>query len=188
MKKNVAGQKVGAQMLTAADHTAFAGAVTVYVCGDAGAQNVGSVGAGACVHEGNGYHTYAPDQAETNYDLVAFTFIGAGAIPATVQCYTTGDITAIKAVTDKLSPAASTLVTGTVSTAVFAATTTQFEAADIVEATADHYNGRLITWTSGALINQQTDIADYSLVAGKGHFTMTATTEAPAHGDTFVIQ
>lgn len=89
MKKNTASQVVGAQMVTAADGTAFTGSVTVYVTGDGGTQAVGSVSSGACTHEGNGYHTYAPAQAETNYDMVAFTFIGTGAIPATVQVYTT---------------------------------------------------------------------------------------------------
>ena len=89
MKKNVAGQKIGAQAVTATDGSAFTGAVTVYVTGDAGTQAIGSVGAGVCTHEGNGYHTYAPAQAETNYDLVAFTFIGSGAVPGTVQVYTT---------------------------------------------------------------------------------------------------
>jgi len=88
MLKNTAGQKIGSQMITAADGTAFAGEVTVYICGDAGTQALGSVGSGVCVHEGNGYHTYAPDQAETNYALIAFTFIGSGAIPATVQVFT----------------------------------------------------------------------------------------------------
>ena len=88
MKKNVAGQAIGAQMCSATDGSAFTGAVTVYVCGDAGAQAVGSVGAGACTHEGNGYHTYAPAQAETNYNLIGFTFTGSGAIPSTVQVAT----------------------------------------------------------------------------------------------------
>jgi hypothetical protein len=88
MKKNVAGQKTGAQLITAADGTAFTGAVTVSVTGDAGTQATGSVGSGACTHEGNGYHTYAPAQAETNYDLVAFTYTGTGAIPVTIQIYT----------------------------------------------------------------------------------------------------
>ncbi|HVJ82717.1 MAG TPA: hypothetical protein VNC50_16735, partial [Planctomycetia bacterium] len=88
MLKDGSGQKIGAQMVSATDGSAFTGAVTVYVTGDAGTQAVGSVGAGACTHEGNGYHTYAPAQAETNYDLVAFTFIGTGAVPATVQVYT----------------------------------------------------------------------------------------------------
>lgn len=88
MLKNTAGQRVGAQLVSATDGSAFTGAVTVYVTGDAGTQAVGSVGAGACVHEGNGYHTYAPAQAETNYDLAAFTFVGSGAVPVTVQVYT----------------------------------------------------------------------------------------------------
>lgn len=88
MKKNAASQAVGVQMITAADGTAFTGSVTVSVTGDAGTQATGSVGAGACTHEGNGYHTYAPAQAETNYDLIAFTFTGTGAIPVTVQIYT----------------------------------------------------------------------------------------------------
>lgn len=109
MKKNVSGQKVGAQLVSATDGSAFTGSVTVSVTGDAGTQATGSVGSGACTHEGNGYHTYAPAQAETNYDLVAFTFTGTGAVPATVQIYTTfpqtvdnaTNISAIKTTTDK---------------------------------------------------------------------------------------
>ncbi|SEN71320.1 hypothetical protein [Nitrosomonas marina] len=88
MKKNVAGQSIGAQMVSASDGSAFTGSVTVYITGDNGAQTIGSVGSGACTHEGNGYHSYAPSQAETNYNHIAFTFIGAGAVPATVQVYT----------------------------------------------------------------------------------------------------
>lgn len=95
MKKNVASQVVGCQMVSATDGSAFTSSVTVSVTGDAGTQATGSVGSGACTHEGNGYHTYAPAQAETNYDLIAFTFTGTGAVPATVQIYTsfpqTGD-------------------------------------------------------------------------------------------------
>ena len=90
MRKNVAGQKIGVQMLTTAG-AAFTGSVTVAVCGDVGTQATGSVGSGACTHEGNGYHTYAPAQAETNYDLIAFTFTGSGAAPATVQVFTAYD-------------------------------------------------------------------------------------------------
>lgn len=88
MKKNVASQKVGAQLISATDGSAFTGSVTVSVTGDAGTQATGSVGSGVCTHEGNGYHTYAPAQAETNYDLIAFTFTGTGAVPVTVQVYT----------------------------------------------------------------------------------------------------
>lgn len=95
MKKNVAGQKIGGHINSVIDGSAFSGSVTVYVTGDAGSQAVGSVGSGACTNEGNGYFTYAPAQAETNYDLVAFTFIGTNAVSATVQVFTnfpqTGD-------------------------------------------------------------------------------------------------
>lgn len=87
MIKNTASQKVGAQMVAATDGSAFTGAVTVAVTLDAGTQATGTVGSGACVHEGNGYHTYAPSQAETNGDLAAFTFTGSGAVPQTVQVY-----------------------------------------------------------------------------------------------------
>lgn len=92
MLRNTAGQTIGAQMLTAADGSAFTGAVVAYITGDGGSQAAGSVGSGACVHEGNGYHSYSPAQAETNYAHVAVTFVGTGAAPATVQVYTkTGD-------------------------------------------------------------------------------------------------
>lgn len=89
MLKNVAGQIAQSQMVTASDGSAFTGTVTAYVTGDGGTQAIGSVGSGICTHEGNGLHTYAPAQAETNYDNVAFTFIGTAAIPATSE-YTTG--------------------------------------------------------------------------------------------------
>lgn len=88
MLKNTAGQRIGAQLISTTDGSAFTGAATVYVTIDAGTQTIGSVGSGVCTHEGNGYHTYAPSQAETNGNLVAFTFVGSGAIATTVQVYT----------------------------------------------------------------------------------------------------
>ena len=87
----------------------------------------------------------------------------------------------------KLQKSADVIVSGTVDTTGFTPTTTQFEADDITEATADHFNGRIIIFTSGALISQATDITDYVLTGGRGQFTVTAMTEAPANNDTFVI-
>ena len=88
MKRNTASQVVGAQLINKADGTpCTTGTTTVYVTGDGGTQAVGSVGSGACAHEGNGFYTYAPSQAETNYDHVAFTFVNSAAISATVQVY-----------------------------------------------------------------------------------------------------
>lgn len=86
MKKNTASQAIGVQMVSSSDGSAFTGAVSVNVTIDNGIQSAG-VGT-APAHEGNGYHSYTPTQAETNGDHLAFTFTGTGAIPATVQMHT----------------------------------------------------------------------------------------------------
>lgn len=86
-----------------------------------------------------------------------------------------------------LQKSASVIQQGTVDNTAVAPTTTAFESDDITEATADHYIGRIIIFTSGALLYQATDITDYVLNGGRGVFTYTATTEAPANDDTFVI-
>jgi hypothetical protein len=89
MIKNTAGQTVDGEMLSATDGSAItSGTVTVYVQGDSSAQAVGSVGSGACTHRGVGQWTYAPAQAETNYDRVSFIFTQAGAVNDKVTIYT----------------------------------------------------------------------------------------------------
>ena len=87
----------------------------------------------------------------------------------------------------KLEASAGTIVIGTVSHDNTAASTTVFYSDDITETTADHFNGRIILFTSGNLIYQATDITDYSLASGEGKFTVTVLTEAPADDVTFVI-
>ncbi len=87
----------------------------------------------------------------------------------------------------RLALAAAQMIPGTVDSTAFSPTTTVFEADDITEATADHYNGRLILWTSGALVGQVTDVTDYALSGGRGRFTCTAMTEAAANNDTFIL-
>lgn len=77
-----------AQLNSATDGSAVtSGTTTVYVLGDGGTQATGSVGSGAATHEGHGCWSYAPAQAETNYDHVAFTFVNSSAVAATVQIY-----------------------------------------------------------------------------------------------------
>jgi hypothetical protein len=56
---------------------------------------------------------------------------------------------------------------------------------DLTETTDDHYNGRIIVWTSGVLKNQATDITDYT--GSTKLLTYTATTDAPSATDEFVI-
>lgn len=65
------------------------------------------------------------------------------------------------------------------------ATTTSIPADGFTEATNDHFNGRLITFVTGALKWQQTAITDY--VGATQTFTVSALTEAPADNDFFVI-
>lgn len=89
MRRNTAGQIVGAQLISKTDGSAVtSGTTTVYVTLDGGTQAAGSVGSGAATHEGNGYWTYAPAQAETNGALAAFTFVNTSACNTTVQIYT----------------------------------------------------------------------------------------------------
>ena len=95
------------------------------------------------------------------------------------------DVLAISTSTDaadKLEASAETIVTaaaaaGTLSTTQMTTTLT--------EVTNDHYNGRIIIWTSGVLLGQATDITDYNGVTKM--VTYTAVTEAPGDGDTFNI-
>jgi len=87
MLKNVAGQSIGVQMISSTTGDEFTGEITVYVLGDGGTQTLGAVGSGICTHEGHGFHSYAPSQGETNFDHVAFTFVGTGAITASLQMY-----------------------------------------------------------------------------------------------------
>lgn len=187
MLKNTASQSIGAQMVSASDGSAFTGSVTVYVTGDAGTQGVGSVGSGACTHEGNGYHTYAPAQAETNYDLVAFTFIGTGAVPATIQVYTkAGDAyTAVQALND-LSSADVNAACDTALADYGANTTTPPTAAAIADAVLDEaLSGHVTAGSLGkAVADIETDataiLADTNeLQTNQGNWT-TATGFATA--------
>lgn len=88
MIRNQPGQVIGAQMVSASTGAAFVGTVTAYVDGDGTGQVIGSVGAGICAAQGNGYYLYTPSAGETNFALIAFTFVGSGAIPATIQVQT----------------------------------------------------------------------------------------------------
>lgn len=106
MKQNVAGQSIGAQMVTISDGSPFTGTVSADVTIDNGTKTAGS---GTVTHEGDGYHSYAPTQAETNGNHIAVTFSGTGALSQTIQVYTTfpqtvDNDTAIQALND-ISPA-----------------------------------------------------------------------------------
>lgn len=71
-----------------------------------------------------------------------------------------------------------------VSTCAAGSTTTSI-VTNLTEATDDHYNGRVITFTTGALLGQTTSISDYNGTTKT--LTVVALTEAPADTNQFVI-
>lgn len=133
-----------------------------------------------------GVYLFDMTQAETNANLIVLAAVSATSniLLDPLIIYTLpGSPTSF----DNLAKSAGQIIQGTVDNTAHTPTTTEFEADDITEATADHYNGRIVIFTSGALAGQATDITDYALATGRGHFTVTALTEAPANNDTFVI-
>lgn len=89
---------------------------------------------------------------------------------------------------EKLAASVNVIPYGTVDTAGFTATTTEFETSSITTAAADHYNGRIVVFGSGTLWFQAGIISDYALSGGRGHFTLSqALTSAPANAVSFVI-
>jgi hypothetical protein len=68
---------------------------------------------------------------------------------------------------------------------VITGSTTSLVKSNATESTNDHYNGRSIVFTSGALSGQATSILDYDGTTKA--FTVSTLTEAPTSGDTFTI-
>lgn len=104
--------------------------------------------------------------------------------------YVASDAKAVNASTAaaaRLALSAGQMIPGTVNDANTAPSATVFAAADITEATADHFKSRIVLWTTGALTGQVTDVTAYALDTGEGKFTVTAMTDTPADGDTFIL-
>jgi hypothetical protein len=97
---------------------------------------------------------------------------------------------AVKVVTDALGAAAAARLAlsalGIIGGAAAAGTLSTTEiTTNLTEATDDHYNGRAIVFTSGALAGQASAVTDY--VGATKKLVVVALTEAPANGDTFVL-
>lgn len=90
-------------------------------------------------------------------------------------------IAGVAASATKLERGAKALVTGA---AVGTPTTTVIDT-DLTEATNDHYVGRIITFTTGNVAGQSTDITAYNGTTKE--LTVTALTDAPSAGHEFVI-
>lgn len=106
--------------------------------------------------------------------------LSAGLMPGTIQA-----IDGSASAAQRLRLSTLTITPGTATTHQLS--TTQMST-NVAEATDDHFNGRIIIWTSGALKDQATDITDYAGHNGTSSlFTFTAITEAPANGNTFIV-
>lgn len=172
-----------AGLATAADLTALQSDV------DAIDANVGAANAGIANVDG--------DVAALQSDVDALAILVAAVKAVTDLLPSAGALTdlpvnltkinGVAAAAARLALSTGVIIPGTVDTTAWAPTTTIFEADDITEATNDHYNGRIIIWTSGALLGQATSISDYTLTGSNGRFTVVAMTEAPANNDTFII-
>ena len=85
MRKNTAGQVVDFQAVSKTDGSdVTTGTPVVYYKIDNGSQ---ATGTGTVTHEGNGSWSYAPTQAETNGNHVAFTFTLSGAVSQLLNIY-----------------------------------------------------------------------------------------------------
>ena len=96
-------------------------------------------------------------------------------------------INSLVAAAVRLALSAGQIIPGTVEVTPTAASTTSFAAADITEATASHFENRVVLWTSGALVGSVAQITGYVLTSGQGVFTVSTMTDTPADEDTFVI-
>jgi len=136
--------------------------------------------------DGKTYTVYIEATVDGDRGGMAYSFTAYTRLPVDIEAISTSTAAA-----DNLEASARTIIKGTVSHDATAATTTIFYSDDVTEATADHYNGRVIIFTPNGvdetLLGQATEITDYALVAGEGQFTVTALTEAPADNCTFVI-
>jgi len=140
------------------------------------------------VHDADGYYNCEFDATDTNTvgTLVATVAASATALPVRHEFQVVEE-----AVYDALyatGAAGVGRVVGTVSNAVGAPTASSVWSDDITEATARHFIGRRIRFTSGVLLDQSRPIIAYELDTAEGKFTVVPFTEAAANNDTFVVE
>lgn len=119
---------------------------------------------------------------DANVDAVLDDTGTSGVVLAGIPDVNMAQISGSSTAADRLEASALQIIEGAATAGTLG--TTQMST-DLTEATDDHFIGRIIIWTSGALSGQASDITDYTGV--NGVLTFTATTEAPSNGDGFII-
>jgi hypothetical protein len=137
-------------------------------------------------YKATGFSTHTAADVKTAMEAVgshlALTKTAVEAIDTLTKASGSGDLARALVILEKIYKSAATIVEG--AAAVGTLSTTEMTTT-LTEATDDHYNGRVIIFSSGVLANQATDITDYDGATKK--LTFTAVTEAPTAADTFVI-
>lgn len=138
-------------------------------------------------HEGNGIYSLTLTAAEMSATRIVISIIDQTATKLWED-----QALVISTILAGMLESASGIIIGQVDNSTFTPTTSALEGLRLSpnateETTADHYNGRLLLFTSGALLGQMTDITDYALANSKEKLTYSALTEAPGNGDRYVI-
>jgi len=138
-------------------------------------------------HEGNGIYSLVNTAAERSGAVIVITIIDQ-TVPKAWEDQSVIIYTGLGALVETCK----TVIIGVVEDTDDAPTTTTFEAFRLApntteEATADHMNGRLLTFTSGANLGEQVAISGYALANSKEFYTVGTMTAAPADGDRFVV-
>ncbi len=95
------------------------------------------------------------------------------------------DVEALVANTTAATTLRQSLIGAITGAAVAGTLSTTQMTTDLTSATDGFYNGRLVTWTSGVLTNQQSEVTAY--LGSTKRVTYTAVTNAPSAGDAFVL-
>lgn len=162
----------------------------------------------SCTHRSNGLYTCPVNTTDTNtLGTVVVSVSESGALPIRQDYLVVPaniydslvlgtdlvevDLSQIDGVdehVEKFAASVNVIAYGTVDNAAFTATTTILETSSITTAAADHWIGRVLIFGSGTVAQQATRITDYELSGGgRGRFTYSALTSAPANAVQFVI-
>ena len=137
------------------------------------------------------YELHIPNNLLASGNGAVIILTASGAVPCALEIQLEGaNIQAFQGNSTVLSNWILALIASpefTVDDSTFSPSTSAFET-DATESTTDHYKGRIIIFTSGALLGQACSINAYEFTANsKGKFTVSTLTEAPANGITFKV-
>lgn len=95
------------------------------------------------------------------------------------------DVRAVNGNTDSAAKLALSADTMEIGVAIAGTLSTTEMTTDLTEVTDDHYNGRVLIWTSGTLLRQVASITGY--IGATKKLTFTTITEAPIANDTWIM-